>query len=85
MARATIGGFAGFSPSAVLTLSAYATEMARSSVLAVEGEVAARLGRVSEAEDAFARARAITSDDSLPFAPRLCATQSGVKYFTDIW
>jgi hypothetical protein len=34
MARATIGGFAGFSPSAVLTLSAYATEMARSSVLA---------------------------------------------------
>jgi hypothetical protein len=31
MARATIGGFAGFSPSAVLTLSAYATEMARSS------------------------------------------------------
>jgi hypothetical protein len=34
MARATIGGFAGFSPSAVLTLSAYATEMGRSSVLA---------------------------------------------------
>jgi hypothetical protein len=32
--RATIGGFAGFSPSAVLTLSAYATEMGRSSVLA---------------------------------------------------
>jgi hypothetical protein len=34
MAPATIGGFAGFSPSAVLTLSTYATEMARSSVLA---------------------------------------------------
>ncbi len=32
--------------------------------LTVEGEVAARLGRANEAEDAFARARAITSDDS---------------------
>ena len=32
--------------------------------LTVEGEVAARLGRAGEAEDAFARARAITSDDS---------------------
>jgi hypothetical protein len=34
MACAIIGGLAGFSPSAVLTLSAYATEMGRSSVLA---------------------------------------------------
>jgi hypothetical protein len=34
MARATVGGFAGFSPRAVLILSAYATEMRRSSVLA---------------------------------------------------
>jgi len=34
MARATVGGFAGFSPQIVLALSAYATEMGRSSVLA---------------------------------------------------
>jgi hypothetical protein len=32
--------------------------------LTVEGEVAARLGRAGQAEDAFARARTITSDDS---------------------
>jgi hypothetical protein len=32
--------------------------------LTVEGEIAARLGRAGQAEDAFARARTITSDDS---------------------
>jgi len=32
--------------------------------LTVEGEIAARLGRYGEAEDAFMRARAITPDDS---------------------
>src|SRR3954468_4215602 len=34
MARTTVGGFAGLSPQIVLALSAYVTEMGRSSVLA---------------------------------------------------
>jgi len=37
MARATVGGFTGFPLQVVLALSAYATEMGRSSVLASVG------------------------------------------------
>ncbi len=67
---ACLAGAASLTGHAAVTLAALKLSDADGSAeerlwaLTVEGEIAARLGRTGQAEDAFARARAISPDDS---------------------
>jgi Tfp pilus assembly protein PilF len=63
---ASLTGHAGVTLAALRTVDADAasSDGERLWALTVEGEVAARLGRDADAEDAFSRARALAPDDS---------------------